>query len=351
MEFKINDLYLQGWDGGDEGAEPLVADTDEFTSSVGKAIQEQSSVPKQGKAVKEERLSLSDFCAYAILGNEQFIATGKTTNTLTPGMYRFYMPNKDIVISRMHMVTDNLFKLADTVSLKVLESIATFWKSKERFDHFGMLFKRGILLYGPPGSGKTVTVTLLANQLIEMGGIVTFCESPGVTSRGIQIIRRIEPDRPIVNIIEDIDTIVERSGDEEILSLLDGENQVANIVHVATTNYPERLDPRLVNRPSRFDEIRKVGMPSANVRKSYLCSVLPDYRQHEYDNKNAELERWIKDTEGFSMAHLRELIIAVRCLGRDYETTIKRLETMIRNKPKGRGNSATGFVGTEEQEA
>jgi hypothetical protein len=328
-------------------------DLSEFNESVGEAPDTEPEDEKRIATSKPRAFSVSDYCSWGVLGNDQFVATGKTAKILPQGVYRFAQNSQgQIVFMKAKMVTDNLFHLADTVSIKIINSIAQFWDSKANFDKFGMLFKRGILLFGPPGSGKTVCVTLLAKQIMDRGGIVSMCEHPSICSTALQTIRRIEPDRPIVNIMEDIDSIIDNYGDPAILSLLDGENQVANVCHVATTNYPERLDPRIVNRPSRFDEIRKVDMPPPEVRRAYFAHVLKEFQLTDNPvvafpaGQNAELDLWVKDSEGFSMAHLRELVIAMRCLLRDYPSTVKRLHTMIRTQPKLKGAKGSGFVQT-----
>ena len=75
---------------------------------------------------------------------------------------------------------------------------------------------------------------------------------------------------------------------------MDGELQIDNVLFVATTNYPEKLDRRLVCRPSRFDIIRKVGMPTASAREVYLQT-----KNKRLCSDSAELADWVKQTEGF----------------------------------------------------
>jgi ATP-dependent 26S proteasome regulatory subunit len=54
------------------------------------------------------------------------------------------------------------------------------------------------------------------------------------------------------------------------LSVLDGENQVDKVLNIATTNYPEKLDRRLVGRPRRFDRLIYIDMPNHVVRREYF---------------------------------------------------------------------------------
>jgi hypothetical protein len=184
-------------------------------------------------------------------------------------------------------------------------------------------------------SGKTATITLLNKYLLENGGIVIMCDHPRITSMGLEALRRIEPTRRIICIMEDIDEIIEKYGEHDLLALLDGENQVDRIVMLATTNYPDRLGARIINRPSRFDERILVDMPSKEARRKYLQHILGNIE---------DIDRWINDTEGLSIAHLREMTAAVRCLDQDYDSVLKRLKSM-KHKIKtidGQGGT-TGF--------
>jgi len=190
-------------------------------------------------------------------------------------------------------------------------------------------------------SGKTVLCQQLSSQIVKNGGISVYLSEPKFTAEGLRVLRLIEPKRPIVVMIEDIDAIVERNGESNLLALLDGELQIDNVVFVATTNYPEKLDKRLVNRPSRFDEIIKIGMPSDAAREQYLKHKVPRlYSSPE------ELKAWVAGTKEFSIAHLRESIISVECLGNDLNKTLKRLIRMnqIKVSSEDSGNKI-GFTG------
>jgi SpoVK/Ycf46/Vps4 family AAA+-type ATPase len=80
-----------------------------------------------------------------------------------------------------------------------------------------------------------------------------------------------------------------------------------------------------MNRPSRFDEIIKIGMPSAAARKVFIQAKVPRLNDAEAE---AELTQWVKGTEELSVAHIREVIISVECLGNELDRTIKRLRKM-----------------------
>lgn len=273
--------------------------------------------------------------------NDTFRPAGLTRERLIPAIYQFEEDNLGLYARKIAVITDSLIPLPDTANERVLDGMKVFWQRQPKYKEHGLLYKRGVLLWGPPGSGKTATLQLLSQHLLgpEMEGIVIICSHPSLTSAGLAALRRIEPERRLICIFEDIDEIIAMHGEHQILALLDGENQVENIVNVATTNYPDRLGARIVNRPSRFDERIFVGMPSAAARGVYLRKVCPYL-------ETREMERWITDTDGLSIAHLRELAASVSCLGQAYDSVLTRLRTMRQKIRETDGiGSAVGFSG------
>jgi hypothetical protein len=269
-----------------------------------------------------------DFVQWSAEGNEAFRPSGKRCETLPSGVYYVAHDSRGIYFQRKKVLTDDLIELDDNASVRVIRGIRTFWDSKREYTSRKIIYKRGILLWGPAGSGKTATLMLLTQDLLVNGGLVVVCEDPGLVNLGLEALRRIEPERPIIILLEDIDELIGRYGEHGILALLDGENQINNVVNIATTNYPERLGARIVNRPSRFDERIFIDMPSTFAREKYL--------RHATRNEwmpTEDLRRWVADTDGFSIAHLRELVVAVFCLKQDYVDVIERLSKM-RVQPK-----------------
>jgi ATPase family protein associated with various cellular activities (AAA) len=264
--------------------------------------------------------------------NNTFRASGLTREILPSGVYRITVDGYGgLHFVQVSVLTDKLVDLKDSASEEIIQGVRTFWESQDKFNERGILYKRGVLLWGPPGSGKTVTIQRLIQELVTDNGLVLLCEKPSIVIASLVQLRRVEPDRRLIVVEEDIEEILREYGEHDLLALLDGENQIANVVHVATTNYPGELGARIINRPSRFDEVRKIGMPNIVARTAYLLATASE----------CDVTRWAKETEGMSIAHLRELVVAVFCLGRKYEETLARLKKMaIRPKDRDEGFGA-----------
>ena len=269
-----------------------------------------------------------------------FWAVQKTCGTLPVGVYRMAVSREvGPIFIKSHNDTDTLIPLPDCASAQILNEIRHFKTLQADFRRHGFLYKRGILMWGPPGSGKTSTLQQLIRLLVEdFDSIAVIIEEPDTAARCLGALRNIEPDRQIVGIMEDLDALTERYNESAYLSLLDGESQVDNIVFVATTNYPERLDRRFVDRPSRFDSVCYIGMPSAQARQTYLRAKVPLM-------DDTQMERLVANSDGFSIAHLRELIILTQCFGKAADDALARLRSSIKAQPSSTQNSdvAAGF--------
>ena len=139
--------------------------------------------------------------------------------------------------------------------------------------------------------------------------------------------------------MEDIDSLAGegRSQTARLLNILDGVKQIEGVVYIATTNYPEKLQERITNRPSRFDRRYKVELPNEEIRRAYINHKLSDD-----DLKNVDVDLWVSKTDGMSLSHLKEVVVSVIVMGRTFEETMDNLEGMKR-APSARGEGKVGF--------
>ena len=106
---------------------------------------------------------------------------------------------------------------------------------------------------------------------------------------------------------------------KQALSFLDGQDQTNKVVHLATTNEPEKLADRFIKRPGRFDLVIGIHNPTSETRRAYL--------QHVSPNLETEiLDELVEKSEGLSLAYLRELISTYVCLEIPLKETIERLK-------------------------
>jgi hypothetical protein len=303
------------------------SDIDEFLSQVGANPQKAARRAQQDaplsmpEANGDWAKTLAAASCWAQSGSSYF-PVSNVVKKIPAGAYKPMVSNQGPYLEKMTISVDHLLVLPDSATEVLLAEFTKFWTLRSEFDSRGFTFKRGMLCWGPPGSGKTSAIWQMTQHLVNnLKGVVLFVEDPQLAIWCINILRRIEPDRPIVTVMEDIDTIIQRYSEHTLLALLDGEFQTDNVVHIATTNYPQLLDKRFVDRPSRFDTIMKVGMPSAAARRMYFS-----HKEPTLDDET--VERWVVFTDGYSVAHLREVIVAIRCFGQPEDEVFRRLDKM-----------------------
>lgn len=284
--------------------------------------------------------------------NTYFPTDNSETHMLIEGgIYQIrYTQETGFYLLKKSLNLDELIDLPMPEGKELLNGIRTFWNRKDKFSEYGYAYKRGILLYGVPGGGKTCLINLLCKELIDkmQGVIFTISDDNDLglyTTFMPEIYRVIEKDRPIISVIEDVDNLCQsRDTESKLLNVLDGIDQLENIVYIATTNYTERLSERIVNRPNRFDRRIEVKSPNDECRRIYF-----EHKLKSHDLQNIDINKWIKKTKGMTMAHLGEVIKSVIILGNDFQETIDTLESMktvvsSRNYNK-ENNGVLGFFG------
>lgn len=296
---------------------------------------------------KEENDRLLGLTQWTTGDNKRFVPAAKTCKKLVPAAYEIQHSNSHgIYFEQIPVNIDGLVRFPQANTDRVLKEIQKFWDREHLFHEFNLSYKRGILMWGPAGSGKSCCIKFVMKDVIEdRQGIVVKFTNPKLFIEGMRILREIEPKTPVVVLMEDIDATIADYSESEVLNILDGVDKVERVVFLATTNYPELLGARIVNRPSRFDKRFKIGHPNAQSRMIYLNHVICDDKRAAIHNLTGEgsreqfikewcsankvdLTKWVKDTEGFSIAHLKELFVAVVIQGDEYDDAIKTLRSM-----------------------
>jgi SpoVK/Ycf46/Vps4 family AAA+-type ATPase len=178
----------------------------------------------------------------------------------------------------------------------------------------GLPRRRGLLLCGPPGNGKTLCLRALLHTYPDASLLYLVRPETGVGSWALEqlledageLLRR---GRRCLIALEDVEVFFERAQERSaFLNALDGLFQgvppQGALVVVATTNYPEKLDAALLQRPHRFDRVFVLHSPGAELRRRYLRT------KAQIPLRGEELEELVRQTEGLSFAYLQELVVS-----------------------------------------
>ena len=172
----------------------------------------------------------------------------------------------------------------------------------------GQHLKRGILLYGAPGTGKTHTVSYLLSRLPEVTVIAISGRALGQIGEACSVARTLQP---AVIVVEDVDLIAEertaRPGQHpllfQLLNEMEGLNSATDVTFLLTTNRADLLEPALAARPGRVDLAAELPLPDAGARgallRLYQGNLLLD---------DVDLDPVIERTEGVTAPFLRELL-------------------------------------------
>ena len=295
-------------------------------------------------AYDEDRpVSKSPTC-WGTLQDEEFVPAFTSVPKVPSGIYEVVW-NRQLnqhTLKKQPFKTDELYQLPSYEITDILKDIQNFWDRKDKYKEYNFVHKRGILMYGEPGCGKSGIIQLISQQIIEKDGIVINVKDEEDVERFTSFIatfRKVEPNRPLIVLLEDIDSLAGegRHQTARLLNILDGVKQIEGVVYIATTNYPEKLQERITNRPSRFDRRYKVELPNEDIRRAYI-----EHKLSEDDLKGIDIEEWIKKTEGMSLSHLKEVVISVIVMGRTFEETIDNLEG-LKKTPTIKGSGKMGF--------
>lgn len=284
---------------------------------------------------------------------KKFRTFSKIEKTLAPGVYKFVKIQGIPFFYKINFSSDVPVSLPGLPSDYILSQIKEFWASEDLYKKYGLIHKRGILMYGPPGCGKTSIIRLLCDEILKLNGIVFCIESFTEASEFVSIFRAVEPTRPIMTIQEDVENVFSGSDKtEEIkaaLSFLDGQDQANNIVHVATTNDPDQMADKFIKRPGRFDLIIGVFAPAKETREAYLRHVSKNQLTEE------KIQEIVQKTEGLGLSYLRELMATNLCLKIPLDETLKRINSNFKMKKltnKGAKIENVGFtIGYEKEGA
>lgn len=262
---------------------------------------------------------------FKVAGNSYFpFSNDNMVERLPSGIYELEQPfGQPPYLEKLKLNTDRIVDMQGSVTEMVLKEVDQFWSAgvSQKFKDYGLVHKRGILLHGAPGCGKTVTLSQVAKYVEEVGGVVLFNPDVNLLLQFVKLVRRINGDDCKICVMwEEFDSMLQ-SQESSLLSLLDGELQISNVLYIATTNYISRIPARIKNRPSRFASIIEVGVPSRDARQDFFSKKL-------IGNDLKYVENFTEITEGFVVDQMKDLIISVCCFGTEPAEAVKKIVEM-----------------------
>jgi ATPase family associated with various cellular activities (AAA) len=197
--------------------------------------------------------------------------------------------------------------LPDGVLDAIEEHVVRSAEQTARLAGLGQHLKRGLLLHGPPGTGKTHTVRYLISRLRDSTVVVLSGRALQMLPDATALARRLQPS---VLVIEDVDLIAEERNPHipqpllfELLNRIDGVDADADVTFVLTTNRVADMERALVDRPGRVDLAVEVPRPDADARERLLRLYARDVPLDL--EPGAEV---IAATEGVTASFVRELV-------------------------------------------
>jgi len=198
-----------------------------------------------------------------------------------------------------------------------------FFDSRETYQKLKVPWKRGIIYYGPPGNGKTISIKAMMHSLYQRGKnedtrmsvptlyVRTLSSYMGPEYSLGQIFGKAREEAPCYLVFEDLDSIVSDNVRSYFLNEVDGLKANDGILMVGSTNHLDRLDPGISKRPSRFD--RKYYFPNPDyAQRVQYCQF---WQGKLSDNKDIDFPDKLCDsiaeiTDKFSFAYMQEAFIA-----------------------------------------
>ncbi|KAF2453847.1 P-loop containing nucleoside triphosphate hydrolase protein [Lineolata rhizophorae] len=199
----------------------------------------------------------------------------------------------------------------------LISDVQYFFDNQDTYARLKVPWKRGIIYYGPPGNGKTISIKAMMHSLYRRKDPIptlyvrTLTSFAGPEASLRDIFFKARQEAPCYLVFEDLDSIVSDNVRSYFLNEVDGLKKNDGILMVGSTNHLNRLDPGIAKRPSRFDRKYFFPDPSKEQRTRYARywqSKLIDNDDIEFPDEMCTAVAEI--TDDFSFAYIQEAFVA-----------------------------------------
>ncbi|KIM46377.1 hypothetical protein M413DRAFT_441472 [Hebeloma cylindrosporum] len=205
--------------------------------------------------------------------------------------------------------------LKDAFKKALQKDVYGFFASEAIYKDLGITWKRGLIMHGPPGNGKTISLKTIMKTCSDKGFAPLYVKSfqswMGEEGSMAAVFNKARELSPCVMVLEDLDSLINNQNRSFFLNQLDGLEGNDGLLIIGTTNHFDQLDPGLSTRPSRFDRKYKFDDPDQEERKQYA-----EYWQAKLaSNKEINFpDRLVVEIAGmtarFSFAYLKEAFVS-----------------------------------------
>ncbi|KAJ7068453.1 P-loop containing nucleoside triphosphate hydrolase protein [Mycena amicta] len=205
--------------------------------------------------------------------------------------------------------------LKDEFKTALKKDVYGFFKSESIYKRYAIPWKRGLIMYGPPGNGKTISIKVIMKTCEALGFSPLYVKSfqswAGEEASMLEVFSKARQLTPCVIVLEDLDALINDRNRSFFLNQLDGLQGNDGLLVIGTTNHFERLDPGLSTRPSRFDRKYLFDDPDRDERALYAKYWQGKLENNtEIDFPDSLVDDVADQTSKFSFAYLKEVFVS-----------------------------------------
>src|SRR5512137_2008435 len=226
---------------------------------------------------------------------------------------------REIMVEVPNVIWEDIGGL-EAVKQLLIEAVEWPLRNAESFKRLGIDAPKGVLLYGPPGTGKTMLAKAVANEsdanFITVKGSALLSKWYGESEKRVEeVFRRAKQVSPSIIFLDELDALVPVRGGavgephvterivNQLLSEMDGLEELRGVVVIGATNRPDIIDPALL-RPGRFDELIMVPVPDALSRRKIFDVHLKNMPL----GKDVDVDELVRMTDHYTGADIASVV-------------------------------------------